>query len=197
MLNRRAFLKNSALAMFGVGAAPHWLARAAEGVESRKKILVAIFKRGAADGLNVVVPYGDPNYYALRPNIAIPQSDVIQLDGMFGLHPSLLALKPIFDAKHLAVVEATGSPDPTRSHFDAQDYMESGTPGLKATRDGWLNRALAPHAAPISPLRAVALGPSLPRALRGANPAVAVNNLGACQVKDSKASHLFESMSAH
>src|SRR5437588_1147345 len=133
----------------------------------------------------------------MRPNIAIPKSDVIELDGFFGLHPSLQALKPIFDAKQLAIVEATGSPDPTRSHFDAQDYMEAGTPGLKATRDGWLNRALAAGAAPISPMRAVSLGPSLPRALRGVNPAVAVNNIGDFQVKDAKSSEMFESMYEH
>jgi len=193
--------------MFGIGAAPSWLARAAYADSSaapRKKILVAIFQRGAADGLNVVVPFGDPRYYELRPTIRIPKpssgeaaDSAIDLNGFFGLHPSLAPLKPIYDAKALAIVHAAGSPDPTRSHFDAQDYMEAGTLGLKATRDGWLNRALAPHAAPISPLRAVALGPSLPRALRGANPAVAVNNLGDFQVKDSKSSDLFESMYEH
>ena len=206
MNTRRAFLKGSSLAMFGIGAAPSWLARAAYADSSaapRKKILVAIFQRGAADGLNVVVPFGDPRYYELRPTIRIPKpggepaDSAIDLNGFFGLHPSLAPLKPIYDAKALAIVHAAGSPDPTRSHFDAQDYMEAGTPGLKATRDGWLNRALAPHAAPISPLRAVALGPSLPRALRGANPAVAVNNLGDFQVRDSKSSDLFESMYEH
>ncbi len=206
MNTRRAFLKGSSLAMFGIGAAPAWLARAAYADSSaapRKKILVAIFQRGAADGLNVVVPFGDPRYYELRPTIRIPKpggepaDSAIDLNGFFGLHPSLAPLKPIYDAKALAIVHAAGSPDPTRSHFDAQDYMEAGTPGLKATRDGWLNRALAPHAAPISPLRAVALGPSLPRALRGANPAVAVNNLGDFQVRDSKSSDLFESMYEH
>ena len=194
MLNRRVFLKSSALAMFGVGAAPHWLARAAEGTESRKKILVAIFQRGAADGLNVVVPYGDPNYYSLRPNIAIPKSDVIELDGFFGLHPSLSALKLMFDAKHLAIVQATGSPDPTRSHFDAQDYMESGTPGRKATLDGWLNRAIPPEKGLVSPVRAVSLGANLPRTLRGPNPAIAVSNLNEFQIRDTQSSNTFEGM---
>src|SRR5437870_1636965 len=206
MNTRRAFLKGSSLAMFGIGAAPSWLARAAYADSSAapgKKILVAIFQRGAADGLNVVVPFGDPRYYELRPTIRIPKpggepaDSAIDLNGFFGLHPSLAPLKPIYDAKALAIVHAAGSPDPTRSHFDAQDYMEAGTPGLKATRDGWLNRALAPHAVPISPLRAVALGPSLPRALRGANPAVAVNNIGDFQVKDAKSSDMFESMYEH
>ena len=136
MQSRRLFLKNSALAMFGVGGAPAWLSRAAyaaNGPARRKKVLVAIFQRGAADGLNVVVPHGEKLYYDMRPNIAIPRPDgtpdtAIDLDGLFSLHPSLALLKPLFDARHLAIVEAVGSPDPTRSHFDAQDYMESGTP---------------------------------------------------------------------
>src|SRR3954471_9769786 len=185
MHTRRAFLKGSSLAMFGVGAAPAWLARAAYAGNTagqRKKVLVTIFQRGAADGLNVVIPFGEPRYYELRPTLAIPAKSVIHLNGFFGLHPSLAALKPVFDANALAVVHATGSPDPTRSHFDAQDYMEAGTPGLKSTRDGWLNRALAPRTPQTSPLRALALGPSLPRALRGANPAVAVNNVADFQV---------------
>src|SRR5207248_2378512 len=163
----------------------------------RKKILVAIFQRGAADGLNVVVPFGDPTYYALRPALAIPKpantaDSAIDLNGFFGLHPSLAALRPIYDAKALAIVHATGSPDPTRSHFDAQDFMEAGTPGLKATRDGWLNRALAPEAQVISPLRAIALGSSLPRTLRGKNPAIAVNNIIDFQVKDAASSQMFQ-----
>jgi uncharacterized protein (DUF1501 family) len=205
MFSRRAFLKGSSLAMFGVGAAPSWLGRAAFADTSstqHKKILVAIFQRGAADGLNVVVPFGDSAYYALRPTLAIPKpanppDSAIDLNGFFGLHPSLASLKPIYDAKALAIVHATGSPDPTRSHFDAQDFMEAGTPGLKATRDGWLNRALAPEASPISPLRAIALGSSLPRTLRGANPAIAVNNIIDFQVKDAASAQMFESMYEH
>ena len=206
MSTRRAFFKNSGLAMFGIGAAPSWLARAVYAGDSstqRKKILVTIFQRGAADGLNVVVPFGEQRYYELRPTLAIPKpssdksvDSAIDLNGFFGLHPSLAPLKPIYDAKGLAIVHATGSPDPTRSHFDAQDYMEAGTPGLKATRDGWLNRALSPEPA-VSPLRALAMGPSLPRALRGRNPAVAVNNIGDFQVKDAASSDMFESMYNH
>lgn len=205
MFSRRAFLKGSSLAMFGVGAAPSWLGRAAFADTSstqHKKILVAIFQRGAADGLNVVVPFGDPAYYALRPTLAIPKpanaaDSAIDLNGFFGLHPSLASLKPIYDANALAIVHATGSPDPTRSHFDAQDFMEAGTPGLKATRDGWLNRALAPEAQVISPLRAIALGSSLPRTLRGKNPAIAVNNIIDFQVKDAASSQMFQSMYEH
>src|SRR5579864_7431867 len=173
-MNRRIFLKSSAMAMFGVGSTPLWLSRAlyaADAPSPRKKILVAIFQRGAVDGLNVVVPHGEQAYYNMRPSIAIPRPDgtpesAIDLDGMFGLHPSLAPLKPLYDAQHLAIVEAVGSPDPTRSHFDAQDYMESGTPGLKGTADGWMNRALPKETGKPSPVRAVSLGSSLPRSLR-------------------------------
>src|SRR5579872_2098489 len=190
MSSRRYFLKSSALAIFGMGAAPAWLTRAvyaADASSARKKVLIAIFQRGAVDGLNVVVPFGEKRYYELRPTIAVPKPDgtpdsAIDLDGFFGLHPSLAPLKPIYRAEHLAVVDAVGSPDPTRSHFDAQDYMESGTPGLKATSDGWLNRALgsqalAKSAGTPSPFRAVALGTNLPRTLAGKIPAVALNNI--------------------
>jgi len=202
MTTRRLFLKSSGLAMFGIGAAPMWLARAADGSSPRKKVLVAVFQRGAVDGLNVVVPFGEKNYYALRPTIAIPapkagQESAIDLDGFFGLHPALAPLKPIYDANKLAIVHAAGSPDPTRSHFDAQDYMESGTPGRKATTDGWLNRALPPSAgARKSPVRAVSLGPSLSRALRGHNEAVAINNLNEFKVSDADGATTFESMYA-
>jgi uncharacterized protein (DUF1501 family) len=153
-------------------------------VQTHKR-LVVIFQRGAADGLNIVVPHGEAAYYAMRPTIAIPQRDVIDLDGFFGLHPSMSALKPLWDAKHLAIVHAAGSPDPTRSHFDAQDFMESGTPGVKSTEDGWLNRALAASpqnalprdASPGAAFRAVALGTALPRILSGSSPAVALGSL--------------------
>ncbi|MBV9297239.1 MAG: DUF1501 domain-containing protein [Acidobacteriaceae bacterium] len=201
MHSRRLFLKNSALAMFGVGSAPAWLSRAVYAREApgeRSKILIAIFQRGAVDGLNVVVPHGEPAYYALRPSIAIPRPDgtersAIDLDGHFGLHPALRSLKPLWDEKQLAIVEAAGSPDPTRSHFDAQDYMESGTPGLKATYDGWLNRAMAPEGKP-SALRAISLTPDLPRTLRGRNEAVAISSINDFQVKDARAAATFESM---
>src|ERR687883_329054 len=167
MLTRRIFLRNSALAMVGVGSAPLWLQRAlyaADAPSPRKRILVSIFLRGAADGLNVVVPHGEKAYYSLRPTIAIPRPGEGEieaapgLDGFFGLHPSLEPLKGLYGDGHLAIVDAVGSPDPTRSHFDAQDYMESGTPGRKATTDGWLNRALPPEPSRKSPVRAVSLG---------------------------------------
>ena len=109
---------------------------------ARTKRLVVIFQRGAADGLNIVVPHGEAQYYAMRPSINIPRKSVLDLDGFFGLHPSLASFQPLWDQRHLAIVHAAGSPDPTRSHFDAQDFMEAGTPGSKATEDGWLNRSL-------------------------------------------------------
>jgi uncharacterized protein (DUF1501 family) len=207
MTNRRVFLRNSALAMVGVGAAPLWLKRAlyaADAPSPRKKILVAIFQRGAADGLNIVVPHGEKRYYDLRPTIAIPrpaagiapEDAVVDLDGFFGLHPSLAPLKPLWQQRRLAIVHAVGSPDPTRSHFDAQDYMESGTPGLKSTTDGWLNRALVSEPGKISPVRAVSLGPALPRTLRGTQNAIAVENLNNFTVRDSAASKALQSMYA-
>jgi uncharacterized protein (DUF1501 family) len=202
MLTRRFFLKSSVLAMAGVGSVPAWLSRAlyaADAPSPRKKILVAVFQRGAVDGLNVVVPFGEQRYYDLRPNLAIPKPDgsadgAIDLNGFFGLHPALAPLTPLFRAGHLAIVQATGSPDPTRSHFDAQDYMESGTPGLKATSDGWLNRALRPEKQKASLVRAVSMGPALPRALRGSNQALAINNLSDFQVHAPLGGATFESM---
>ncbi len=180
-ITRRIFIRNGALAAVSVAALPAFLQRAiaAESSPLRNRRLVVIFQRGAADGLNVVVPHGERAYYQMRPTIAIPREQVIDLDGMFGLHPSLALFKPLFDQGHLAIVHAAGSPDPTRSHFDAQDYMESGTPGIKSTEDGWLNRSLrgAARVEADAPFRAIALGTSLPRALSGSIPAVAVANV--------------------
>ncbi|MDR3763030.1 MAG: DUF1501 domain-containing protein [Acidobacteriota bacterium] len=183
---RRIFLRNGAMAAIGTAALPSFLTRAALAATSASpstlagKRLVVIFQRGAADGLNIVVPHGEAAYYSLRPTLAIPKKDVLDLDGMFGLHPALASLKPLWDEKRLAIVHAAGSPDPTRSHFDAQDYMESGTPGVKNTADGWLNRALnaSESARGTSDVfRGVALGTAMPRMLSGTAPAVAVGNL--------------------
>jgi uncharacterized protein (DUF1501 family) len=204
-ISRRIFLRNSAIAMAGVGTAPVWLQRAAFAADqqgARRKVLVAIFQRGAADGLNIVVPHAEKRYYDLRPTIAVPRPSstiaageaVLDLDGFFGLHPSLAALRPLWNEQQLAIIHAAGSPDPTRSHFDAQDYMESGTPGLKATADGWMSRALPPASGKPSPVRAVSLGPVLPRALRGAENAIAVESLSNFNVRDSQASAAFQSM---
>ncbi|MFY9753959.1 MAG: DUF1501 domain-containing protein [Candidatus Acidiferrales bacterium] len=184
-ISRRYFIKGGGIAMLGMASLPAFLQRAVAATTTpNKKKMVVLFQRGAMDGLNVVVPFGEQNYYAMRPTIAIPQprsgaaDAAIDLDGFFGLHPSLAPIEPLFRNGQLAIVQAVGSPDPTRSHFDAQDYMESGTPGLKATEDGWLNRAM--QAMPednSSPFRAVAFGPYLPRTLQGSAPAIALPDL--------------------
>jgi uncharacterized protein (DUF1501 family) len=185
--SRRFFLRNGALAIAGTTVIPSFLIRSvmAEAAAVPGRRLVVIFQRGAADGLNVVVPYREKNYYAMRPGIAIPENQVLDLDGFFGLHPSLAAFKPLYDQGHLAVVHAAGSPDMSRSHFDAQDYMESGTPGVKDTEDGWLNRALQSedlnqalrHNQEHTAFRALALGAQVPRTLAGKIPAIALSNV--------------------
>ncbi|HZU33349.1 MAG TPA: DUF1501 domain-containing protein [Candidatus Angelobacter sp.] len=180
-ITRRVFLKNGALAIVGTSMVPSFVTRAVYAAETAapgKKRLIVLFQRGAADGLNIVVPHGEQAYYGLRPSIAIPRQSVLDLDGFFGLHPSMTAFKPLWEQKHLAIVHAAGSPDNTRSHFDAQDYMESGTPGIKSTEDGWLNRAIAGVKEPdASPFRAVAMGGSLPRTLAGPVPAIAMADI--------------------
>jgi uncharacterized protein (DUF1501 family) len=190
-LTRRTFIKNGAIVVVGTAAVPSFLTRAAFGVanSTSTKRLVVIFQRGAADGLNIVIPHAEPSYFAMRPSIAIPRNQVIDLNGFFGLHPAMTSFKPLWDQGHLAIVHAAGSPDTTRSHFDAQDYMESGTPGVKSTSDGWLNRTLqgtptspkaglaGDPASSASPFRGVALGTSLPRIQSGKASAVAVSNV--------------------
>ena len=185
MQSRRVFLKSGAFAMVTLGFAPSFLARTAfaAGTTRRAKRLIAIFQRGAVDGLNVIVPFGEGDYYRSRPSIAIPKpgsrDGVIDLDGFFGFNPRLSALKPFWDNRALAIVHACGSPDSTRSHFDAQDYMESGTPGVKSTSDGWLNRYLQVRKAEVeSTFRAVALTQQLPRMLQGNAPALAMSQIG-------------------
>jgi uncharacterized protein (DUF1501 family) len=205
MPTRRIFLRNSALAVVGTAAIPSFLTRAAFGaVENggRTKRLVVIFQRGAADGLNIVVPHAERQYYTMRPSINIPQKSVLDLNGFFGLHPSMSAFQSLWQQRHLAIVHASGSPDTTRSHFDAQDFMETGTPGVKITEDGWLNRSLRNLPDPNSPFRAIALGPSLPRILSGSEPAVAMNNIndfsvGGRNPKPSPAATAFEAMYDH
>jgi uncharacterized protein (DUF1501 family) len=181
-VSRRIFLKSGGVTMIGMSTVPTFLQRAVAATPmSNKKKLIVVFQRGAADGLNIVVPFGEENYYRIRPTIAIPQprngveGTAIDLDGFFGLHPSLASLGPLFHNGQLAIVHAAGSPDTTRSHFDAQDFMESGTPGVKSTDDGWLNRTVSGmNEQDASPFRAVALGPNLPLTLRGAAPALAL-----------------------
>jgi uncharacterized protein (DUF1501 family) len=204
MLSRRVFLKNGGFALVSLGFAPSFLARTAfaQGRSGHSKQLIAIFQRGAVDGLSVVVPFGESDYYRARPSIAIAQpgggeNAAIDLDGFFGFNPRLQALKPLWDARRLAVVHACGSPDSTRSHFDAQDYMETATPGVKGTADGWLNRYLqARHAEGATPFRAVSLTQQLPRMLQGPAPALAVNQIGQFGIRPGRggdaASSLFE-----
>ncbi len=189
-MDRRYFLKTGgiSLASFGLMAvAPrflHQFANAATLTDAygKKKILITIFQRGAVDGLNMVVPHGESEYYNLRRTIAVPKPNqaegAINLDGFFGLHPSLKPFETFWKNKQLAVVHSSGSPDNTRSHFDAQDYMESGTPGVKSTRDGWLNRVLQTKTdKEISPFRAVAMNQQIPRSLVGRAPTIAMTNL--------------------
>ncbi len=208
-MDRRVFMKSGALALVTMGLSPSFLRRTAFGADlvhgaalrgaSRGKTLICLFQRGAADALNVVVPHGDAAYYRLRPNIAIPRPSLsaggaaaIDLDGSFGLHPALAPLKPLWDMGVLAPVHAVGSPSSTRSHFDAQDYMESGTPDQKGTRDGWLNRYLATkgtceagcaHDAKASPFRAVSMTQQTPRMLEGPAPTIAMNSLNEFTVR--------------
>ena len=194
-MERRAFVKSGALAVVTLGLSPSFLRRTAFGAEllqaPKGKTLICLFQRGAADALNMVVPHGDKSYYSLRPSIAIPRPSgiartisrdaAIDLDGFFGLHPSLAPFKPLYDRGLLAPVHAVGSPSATRSHFDAQDYMETATPDIKGTPDGWLNRYLAVQGTcdecHISPFRAVALTQQTPRIMEGANDVVAMNSL--------------------
>jgi uncharacterized protein (DUF1501 family) len=199
MLTRRYFMRASAIAVAGMGAAPSWLVRAAAPGESKGKILIAIFQRGAADGLNIVVPHFEQRYYALRPTIAVPlpgkDNGALDLDGRFGLHPALQSLKPFWESGQLGIVHACGSPDGNRSHFEAQDSMESGTPG-RTTEDGWLNRSLPPLTPSTSPVRAVAISAKMPRTLRGDRGAIAVSDLQQFRVRSDGAASVFEGMYA-
>jgi uncharacterized protein (DUF1501 family) len=189
MQSRRVFLKNGAFAFVSLGFAPAFFARTAMAgdTSARARRLIAIFQRGAVDGLNMVVPFGETDYYHARPSIAIPkpgdaETGALDLDGFFGLNPRLQPLKRFWDERRLAIVHACGSPDSTRSHFDAQDYMETGTPGSKSTADGWLNRYLQAKRDEAAqhekhPFRAVSLTQQLPRLLQGSAPAVAINQI--------------------
>ncbi len=194
MLTRRVLLKAGACALAAAAAPPRFLARAASAAGTPGKVLVALFQRGAVDGLSMIVPHGDRDYASVRASIAIrpprpgDTGAAIDLDGFFGLHPSLAPLLPLWESRALAIVHACGSPDRTRSHFDAQDYMESGTPGTKSTADGWLSRAAARHTTPASPFRAVALGPTLPRILRGDAGAISMASIQRFDVRSASQS---------
>jgi uncharacterized protein (DUF1501 family) len=202
-LTRRTFVKAGACALVAMGSAPRFLVRAAHAAPGRRKVLVAVFQRGAVDGLSMVPPYGDRWYAAGRPGIAIQpprraeSERSLDLDGFFALHPALAPVMPLWDNRSLAVVHACGSPDTTRSHFDAQDYMETGTPGVKSTIDGWLARAVKALPPESSAFRAVAIGSSLPRSLRGNIGAIAMQNVSDFDVRQGPspaARQGFESM---
>ena len=183
MTTRRIFLKSTGMAMVTLGFAPSFLARTVEAAGTRRKLLIAVFQRGAVDGLNMIVPFGEAEYYRVRPSIAIArpgggEGAAIDLNGFFGLHPRMAPLKSLWDNRSLAIVHASGSPDSTRSHFDAQDYMESATPGVKSTRDGWLNRYLQVAHETARPLTAVAMTRQMPRSLQGRAPTLAMGTVG-------------------
>jgi uncharacterized protein (DUF1501 family) len=199
-MNRRFFLKSGSIALASLGAslsAPAFLERVvmgANGAAGKRKTLIAIFQRGAVDGLNMVVPFGESDYYSARPSVAIAKpapgnaDAAIDLDGFFGLHPAMSSFKPLWDSKRLAIVHACGSPDNTRSHFDAQDYMESATPGVKATPDGWLNRYLQVAKPDQSSFRAVSMTNKMPRVLQGRAPAIAMSSLSDFAIRAGNAS---------
>ena len=180
-MNRRIFLKSGGMAMLSLGFAPGFLTRAAA-AGTRRRLLIAIFQRGAVDGLNMVPPYGEADYYRLRPSIAIPRPGspdmaALDLDGFFAVHPSLAPLMPLWRNRSLAIVQACGSPSNTRSHFEAQDFMETATPGVRTTRDGWLNRYLGLQQAERSPLRGVAVTRQMPRTMQGTAPSLAIGDV--------------------
>ncbi len=193
-ISRRGFMKAGGLALISLGADPIFLDRAAYALQSVRgatagKTMVCLFQRGAVDGLSMIVPAGDPWYWQERTRIALPKEQLVTLDGMFALHPRLAPLKPLWDQHSLAIVHAVGSPSTSRSHFDAQDYMESGTPDVKNTPDGWANRFCA-HAAEHAntPFRAVAFGPQLPRTLAGSAPSLAIDDLRTFGMRAAQAS---------
>ena len=181
--SRRSFLKSAGIGFVALGLPPSFLVRAAGAQQnSRGKVLVIVFQRGGMDGLNAVIPFKDRAYYALRPSIAVAEPSAgeeraLDLDGYFALHPALAPLKSVYDKGHLAIIHAAGSPDNTRSHFDAQDYMEIGTPGIKSTPDGWLNRYLSEKRIGDSPFRGLAVGAQTPRTLAGTAPILTLSSI--------------------
>ena len=204
-MDRRFFVKSGALALMTGGLTPTFLRRGVFGADllsgaatlgnSRGKVLICLFQRGAADALNMVVPFGEQAYYAMRPQIAIPRPTsgradaALDLDGFFGLHPALSPLTALYKRGMLAPVHAVGSPSATRSHFDAQDYMESGTPDNKGTKDGWLNRYLAVRGTcdecHAGPFQAVSMTQQTPRILQGESAVVAMNSLDQFAIRTS------------
>ncbi|MCA1659595.1 MAG: DUF1501 domain-containing protein, partial [Verrucomicrobiaceae bacterium] len=201
--SRRSFLKSVGLGFIALGVPPAFLVRAAGAEQNgRGNVFVVVFQRGGMDGLNVVVPFKDPAYYKLRPNIAVAEpaageDKAIDLDGFYGLHPALAPLKSIYDKGHLAIIHAAGSPDNTRSHFDAQDYMEIGTPGIKSTPDGWLNRCLRGKSSAPTPLRAVAMTARTPRMLAGDTPTLTISSIDEFRLRNEQLSSSLQKLYAN
>jgi uncharacterized protein (DUF1501 family) len=201
MRTRRWFLRTSGLAVGVLGTSRIWMRAASAEERAARRVLVAVFQRGAADGLNIVVPFFEKRYYQLRPGIGVPAptqatpNGAVDLDGRFAFNFALQPLKPLWDAGQLAVVHAAGSPHSSRSHFDAQEFMESGTAGVK-TDDGWLNRALPLVSQNASPLRGVAMGTKMPRALRGDRGAAVVDDLAKFQIGGDGSAAILERLYA-
>ncbi len=190
--SRRILLRTGALALFSLGGGPRFLDRLALAAPAapsgRPRVLVSIFLRGAMDGLMAVPPLDEPDLQRYRPRLAMSAarskaSPVVDLDGRFGLHPAFAPLLPLWQEGRLAIVHAAGSPNPTRSHFDAQDYMETGTPWRKGTPSGWLNRLAAAAGSTGSPFGALSLSPELPRSLQGDEPALAIDDLSDFRIR--------------
>ncbi|WP_395803284.1 DUF1501 domain-containing protein [Daejeonella sp.] len=214
MISRKAFLKAGGLSLFGIGIGgiPAFMAQAAELIEApklfkRKKILVSIFQRGAMDGLMAVTPFEDQYLKAARPGLFMSpvktgnNNPLIDLDGRFGLHPAMRAFESVFRDNRLAIVHGMGSPNNTRSHFDAQDYMESGTPFSKGTSSGWLNRAAGLLGHEATPFQSVSLTNAMPRSFYGEIPSLSISNLQdfniqlrANQMNTNKVSQSFEEL---
>jgi uncharacterized protein (DUF1501 family) len=182
-VSRRVFLRGAGLAAVGVGLQPSsLLVRTAQAAGSGAKVLVQVFLRGGCDGLNMVVPYGDPEYYGLRGGIAIEAEAITKLDSYFGLHPALAPLKPLYDGGRLAFLHAVGNYGLTRSHFDAQDFMETGTPGDKTTATGWLDRTIA-QLPGADVTQAVSFSAQLPRSFLGSEPVLVAQNVASFDVR--------------
>jgi uncharacterized protein (DUF1501 family) len=182
-ISRRYFLKTTGIAAVGIGISPALLTRsvmALGGTADQKKIFILIIQRGAMDGLSLVVPTSDAYYLQNRPNIGLKTSGdeaLIKLDNGFGLHPAMQSLKSLWDSKNLALIHQVGSPGTSRSHFDAQDFLETGTTNDKNISDGFLNRALLAEGQDRLPLKAIAMQPSMPRVLQGVYPSISMNSI--------------------
>ena len=184
--SRRIFLRGASAAAVGIGFGPSALMSRTAQAATGAKVFVQIFIRGGVDTLNMVVPYGESTYYDIRGAIAIPRpgqaGGALRLDDTFGLHPGLSGLMPLWSQGRLAIVDAVGNNELSRSHFDAQDFMETGTPGNKNTSTGWLDRAIKmiPGSA-VS--EAVAFQSQLPRSFMGPEPVLVATNLTTFNLK--------------